>query len=96
ERTRTELLDNLHNELHKRTQTMLGHPLSADEERMENGGHGGILETIKRAMRVRSHSMEAMVGSQKHGRCSPAGGGVPTSLSGVGLTHSNTEAAKNS
>ncbi|XP_016314594.1 rap1 GTPase-activating protein 2-like isoform X2 [Sinocyclocheilus anshuiensis] len=96
ERTRTELLDNLHNELHKRTQAMLGHPLSADEERMENGGHGGILESIKRAMRVRSHSMEAMVGSQKHGRCSPGGGGVPTSLSGVGLTHSNTEAAKNS
>ncbi|XP_026090302.1 rap1 GTPase-activating protein 2-like isoform X2 [Carassius auratus] len=96
ERTRTELLDNLHNELHKRTQSMLGHPLSADEERMENGGHGGILESIKRAMRVRSHSMEAMVGSQKHGRCSPVGGGVPTSLSGVGLTHSNTEAAKNS
>ncbi|XP_051732610.1 rap1 GTPase-activating protein 2b isoform X11 [Ctenopharyngodon idella] len=96
ERTRTELLDNLHNELHKRTQTMLGHPLNADEERMENGGHGGILESIKRAMRVRSHSMETMVGSQKHGRCSSAGGGVPTSLSGVGLTHSNTEAAKNS
>ncbi|KTF90964.1 hypothetical protein cypCar_00027827 [Cyprinus carpio] len=96
ERTRTELLDNLHNELHKRTQAMLGHPLSADEERMENGGHGGILESIKRAMRVRSHSMEAMVGSQKHGRCSPGGGGVPTSPSGVSLTHSNTEAAKNS
>uniref|UniRef100_A0A8C1LVJ2 RAP1 GTPase activating protein 2b n=1 Tax=Cyprinus carpio TaxID=7962 RepID=A0A8C1LVJ2_CYPCA len=70
---------NLHNELHKRTQAMLGHPLSADEERMENGGHGGILESIKRAMRVRSHSMEAMVGSQKHGRCSPAGGGVTSS-----------------
>uniref|UniRef100_A0A672L731 Rap1 GTPase-activating protein 2-like n=1 Tax=Sinocyclocheilus grahami TaxID=75366 RepID=A0A672L731_SINGR len=95
-RTRTELLDNLHNELHKRTQAILGHPLSADEERMENGGHGGILESIKRAMRVRSHSMETMVSSQKHGRCSPAGGGVPTSLSGVGLTHSNTEAAKSS
>uniref|UniRef100_A0A672L8L9 Rap1 GTPase-activating protein 2-like n=1 Tax=Sinocyclocheilus grahami TaxID=75366 RepID=A0A672L8L9_SINGR len=47
ERTRTELLDNLHNELHKRTQAILGHPLSADEERMENGGHGGILESIK-------------------------------------------------
>uniref|UniRef100_A0A8C2JAW6 Rap1 GTPase-activating protein 2-like n=1 Tax=Cyprinus carpio TaxID=7962 RepID=A0A8C2JAW6_CYPCA len=96
ERTRTELLDNLHNELHKRTQAILGHPLSADEERIENGGHGGILESIKRAMRVRSHSMEAMVGSQKHGRCSPGGGGLPTSPSGVSLTHSNTEAAKNS
>ncbi|XP_051956498.1 rap1 GTPase-activating protein 2-like isoform X2 [Xyrauchen texanus] len=96
ERTRTELLDNLHNELHKHTQAMLGQPLSADEERMENGGHGGILESIKRAMRVRSHSMETMVGSQKHGRCSTAGGGVPNSLSGVGLTHSITETAKNS
>ncbi|XP_051537700.1 rap1 GTPase-activating protein 2-like isoform X5 [Myxocyprinus asiaticus] len=96
ERTRTELLDNLHNELHKHTQAMLGQPLSADEEKMENGGHGGILESIKRAMRVRSHSMETMVGSQKHGRCSTAGGGVPNSLSGVGLTHSNTETAKNS
>lgn len=47
-------------------------------------------------MRVRSHSMETMVGSQKHGRYSAAGGGVPNSLSGVALTHSNTEAAKNS
>ncbi|XP_056586241.1 rap1 GTPase-activating protein 2b isoform X2 [Triplophysa dalaica] len=95
ERTRMELLDNLHNELHKHTQSMLGQPLSADEERMENGGHGGILESIKRAMRVRSHSMETMVSSQKHGRHSAVGGGVPTSLSGVTLTHSNTEAAKN-
>ncbi|XP_073790313.1 rap1 GTPase-activating protein 2b isoform X4 [Danio rerio] len=97
ERTRTELLDNLHNELQKRTQSMLGHPLNPDEERMENGGHGGILESIKRAMRVRSHSMETMVGTHKHGRCSPAAGaGVPTSLSGVSLTHSSSEAAKNS
>ncbi|XP_051533728.1 rap1 GTPase-activating protein 2-like isoform X4 [Myxocyprinus asiaticus] len=96
ERTRTELLDNLHNELHKHTQAILGQPLSADEEKMDNGGHGGILETIKRAMRVRSHSMETMVGSQKHGRSSTAGGGMPNSLSGVGLTHSNTETAKNS
>ncbi|XP_055035628.2 rap1 GTPase-activating protein 2b isoform X4 [Misgurnus anguillicaudatus] len=96
ERTRTELLDNLHNEVHKHTQVMLGQPLSGDEERMENGGHGGILESIKRAMRVRSHSMDTMVGSQKHSRYSAAGGGVPTSLSGVALTHTNTDAAKNS
>ncbi|XP_065143288.1 rap1 GTPase-activating protein 2b isoform X3 [Paramisgurnus dabryanus] len=96
ERTRTELLDNLHNEVHKHTQMMLGQPLSGDEERMENGGHGGILESIKRAMRVRSHSMDTMVGSQKHSRYSAAGGGVPTSLSGVALTHTNTDAAKNS
>ncbi|TRY76005.1 hypothetical protein DNTS_010905 [Danionella cerebrum] len=95
ERTRTELLDNLHNELHKRTQTMLGNPLCTEEERTENGGHGGILESIKRAMRVRSHSMETMVGSHKHGRSSPAAGGLPMSLSGSGLTHNN-EAARNS
>lgn len=94
ERTRTELLDNLHNEVHKHTQVMLGQPLGGDEERMENGGHGGILESIKRAMRVRSHSMDTMVGSQKHSRYSAAGGGVPTSLSGVALTHTNTDAAK--
>ncbi|KAI4878770.1 hypothetical protein NFI96_028768, partial [Prochilodus magdalenae] len=96
ERTRTALLDSLHNELHKQTQTMLGHAVSSEEERMENGGHGGILESIKRAMRVRSHSMDTMVGSQKHGRSSAGGGGVPTSLSGAGLTHSNAECNKNS
>uniref|UniRef100_A0AAR2LGA8 Rap-GAP domain-containing protein n=1 Tax=Pygocentrus nattereri TaxID=42514 RepID=A0AAR2LGA8_PYGNA len=93
ERTRTALLDNLHNELHKQTQAMLGHAVSSEEERMENGGHGGILESIKRAMRVRSHSMDTMVGSQKHSRSS-AGGGVPTSLSGAGLTHSSAECNK--
>ncbi|XP_049322475.1 rap1 GTPase-activating protein 2b isoform X1 [Astyanax mexicanus] len=96
ERTRAALLDNLHNELHRQTQAMLGHPLSSEEERMENGGHGGILESIKRAMRVRSHSMDTMVGSQKHSRSSAGGGGVPTSLSGAGLTHSNAECNKTS
>ncbi|XP_053096324.1 rap1 GTPase-activating protein 2b isoform X3 [Pangasianodon hypophthalmus] len=95
ERTRTALLDSLHNELHRQTQVLLGQPLSGDEERMENGSHGGILESIKRAMRVRSHSMETMGGSQKHGR-SAGGGGVPTSLSGAGLTHSNPECNRNS
>ncbi|KAF5890199.1 rap1 GTPase-activating protein 2-like isoform X1, partial [Clarias magur] len=95
ERTRTALLDSLHNELHRQTQVLLGQPLSGDEERMENGSHGGILESIKRAMRVRSHSMETMVGSQKHSRSS-GGGGVPTSLSGVGLTHSSPECNRNS
>lgn len=46
-------------------------------------------------MRVRSHSMETMGGSQKHGR-SVGGGGVPTSLSGAGLTHSSPECNRNS
>ncbi|XP_072518663.1 rap1 GTPase-activating protein 2b isoform X2 [Salminus brasiliensis] len=96
ERTRAALLDNLHNELHRQTQAMLGHPLGSEEERMENGGHGGILESIKRAMRVRSHSMDTMVGSQKHSRSSAGGGGVPTSLSGAGLTHSSAECNKTS
>ncbi|XP_060791152.1 rap1 GTPase-activating protein 2b isoform X3 [Neoarius graeffei] len=95
ERTRTALLDSLHNELHKQTQALLGQPLSSDEERMENGSHGGILESIKRAMRVRSHSMETMTSSQKHGR-SAGGGGVPTSLSGAGLTHSSPECNRKS
>ncbi|XP_076836191.1 rap1 GTPase-activating protein 2b isoform X3 [Brachyhypopomus gauderio] len=93
ERTRAALLDHLHNELHKQSQAMLGQ--GNEDERVENGSHGGILESIKRAMRVRSHSMETMVGSQKHGRPSTGGGGVPTSLSGAGLTHSNAECAKN-
>ncbi|XP_053334276.1 rap1 GTPase-activating protein 2b isoform X1 [Clarias gariepinus] len=95
ERTRTALLDSLHNELHRQTQVLLGQPLSGDEERMENGSHGGILESIKRAMRVRSHSMETMAGTQKHSRSS-GGGGVPTSLSGVGLTHGSPECNRNS
>lgn len=47
-------------------------------------------------MRVRSHSMDTMVGSQKHNRSSAGGGGLPTSLSGAGLTHSNAEFNKNS
>ncbi|XP_035382666.1 rap1 GTPase-activating protein 2b isoform X3 [Electrophorus electricus] len=95
ERTRAALLDNLHNELHRQTQAVLGHPLGNEDERLENGGHGGLLESIKRAMRVRSHSMDTMVGSQKHGCSSIGGGGVPTSLSGAGLTHSNAECTKN-
>ncbi|KAK3555685.1 hypothetical protein QTP86_029091, partial [Hemibagrus guttatus] len=96
ERTRTALLDSLHNELHRQTQVLLGQPISGDEERMDNGSHGGILESIKRAMRVRSHSMETMGGSQRHGRSAGGGGGVPTSLSGAGLTHSSPECNRNS
>nr|XP_015223194.1 PREDICTED: rap1 GTPase-activating protein 2 isoform X5 [Lepisosteus oculatus] len=86
-RTRAALLDNLHDELHRQTQAMLG--LGSDDDRMENGSHGGLLESFKRAMRVRSHSMETMVGSHRKQH----GGGVPGSLSGV-IPQSSNECTK--
>ncbi|XP_008057632.1 rap1 GTPase-activating protein 2, partial [Carlito syrichta] len=87
DRTRAALLDNLHDELHAHTQAMLG--LGPEEDKFENGGHGGFLESFKRAIRVRSHSMETMVGSQKK----PHSGGIPGSLSG-GISHNSTEVTK--
>lgn len=45
DRTRAALLDNLHDELHGHTQTMLG--LGPEEDKLENGGHGGFLESFK-------------------------------------------------
>uniref|UniRef100_A0A8C5J9V8 RAP1 GTPase activating protein 2 n=1 Tax=Junco hyemalis TaxID=40217 RepID=A0A8C5J9V8_JUNHY len=87
DRTRAALLDNLHDELHGHTQTMLG--LGSEEDKMENGGHGGFLESFKRAIRVRSHSMETMVGSQKKHH----GSGIPGSLSG-GIAHNSGEVTK--
>nr|XP_025707128.1 rap1 GTPase-activating protein 2-like isoform X1 [Callorhinus ursinus] len=47
DRTRAALLDNLHDELHAHTQAMLG--LGPEEDKFENGGHGGFLESFKRA-----------------------------------------------
>uniref|UniRef100_A0A8C6ZD68 RAP1 GTPase activating protein 2 n=1 Tax=Nothoprocta perdicaria TaxID=30464 RepID=A0A8C6ZD68_NOTPE len=87
DRTRAALLDNLHDELHGHTQAMLG--LGPEEDKLENGGHGGFLESFKRAIRVRSHSMETMVGSQRRHHS----GGIPGSLSG-GITHNSTEVTK--
>ncbi|XP_027964903.1 rap1 GTPase-activating protein 2 isoform X5 [Eumetopias jubatus] len=87
DRTRAALLDNLHDELHAHTQAMLG--LGPEEDKFENGGHGGFLESFKRAIRVRSHSMETMVSSQKKQH----GGGIPGSLSG-GISHTSTEVTK--
>ncbi|CAL8280786.1 unnamed protein product [Arctogadus glacialis] len=85
ERTRAALLDVLHDELHRRTQCMLGLSVGPEEERGENGhAHGGLLESIKRAMRGRSVSMETMA---------RGGGALPTSLSGGGLAHVGTEAS---
>ncbi|XP_043574250.1 rap1 GTPase-activating protein 2a isoform X1 [Chiloscyllium plagiosum] len=86
-RTRAALLDNLHDELHNQTQAMLG--LGSDEDKMENGGHGGFLESFKRALRVRSHSMETMVsGHKKH-----HSGGLPGSQSG-GISHNVVDIIK--
>lgn len=45
DRTRAALLDNLHDELHVHTQAMLG--LGPEEDKFENGGHGGFLESFK-------------------------------------------------
>ncbi|XP_054873338.1 rap1 GTPase-activating protein 2-like isoform X2 [Amphiprion ocellaris] len=84
ERTRAALLDSLHDELQRRSQCMLGLMSGLEEEgRAENGhAHGGLLESIKRAMRGRSVSMETM---------SRGGAGLPTSLSGGGLAHISVE-----
>ncbi|XP_074467676.1 rap1 GTPase-activating protein 2-like isoform X1 [Sebastes fasciatus] len=84
ERTRAALLDSLHDELYRRSQSMLGLTSGLEEEgRAENGhAHGGLLESIKRAMRGRSVSMETM---------SRGGAGLPTSLSGGGLAHISAE-----
>lgn len=47
ERTRAALLDSLHDELQRRSQSMLGFT-SEEEGRAENGhAHGGLLESIK-------------------------------------------------
>nr|XP_020488975.1 rap1 GTPase-activating protein 2-like isoform X2 [Labrus bergylta] len=84
ERTRAALLDSLHDELQRRSQSMLGLTSGLEEEgRAENGhAHGGLLESLKRAMRGRSVSMETM---------SRGGAGLPTSLSGGGLAHFSAE-----
>ncbi|EQB78319.1 rap1 GTPase-activating protein 2 [Camelus ferus] len=87
DRTRAALLDNLHDELHAHTQAMLG--LGPEEDKFENGGHGGFLESFKRAIRVRSHSMETMVSSQRKQHS----GGIPGSLSG-GISHNSMEVTK--
>uniref|UniRef100_A0A673HNL9 Rap-GAP domain-containing protein n=1 Tax=Sinocyclocheilus rhinocerous TaxID=307959 RepID=A0A673HNL9_9TELE len=47
ERTRAALLDNLHDELHRQTLATVGLGSTTDEEKLENGGHGGLLESFK-------------------------------------------------
>ncbi|XP_052472657.1 rap1 GTPase-activating protein 2 isoform X5 [Carassius gibelio] len=92
ERTRAALLDNLHDELHRQTQATVGLGSTTDEEKLENGGHGGLLESFKRAMRVRSHSMETMV-THKH-KSPGVTAGVPSSVSGGGLQQNSVESTK--
>ncbi|KAM4590360.1 rap1 GTPase-activating protein 2a isoform 4-T4 [Fundulus diaphanus] len=92
-RTRAALLDNLHDELHRQSHAVLGLGQVGEEDKLENGGHGGLLESFKRAMRVRSHSMETVVGSHRH-RSPGVEGGVPASLSGGGLPQSTSECTK--
>ncbi|RXN07689.1 rap1 GTPase-activating 2-like isoform X5 [Labeo rohita] len=75
-----------------KTQATVGLGSATDEEKLENGGHGGLLESFKRAMRVRSHSMETMV---THKHKSPGGtSGVPSSVSGGGLQQNSMECTK--
>ncbi|XP_061682712.1 rap1 GTPase-activating protein 2-like isoform X5 [Syngnathoides biaculeatus] len=92
-RTRAALLDNLHDELHRQSQAALGLSQAEEEDKLENGGHGGLLESFKRAMRVRSHSMETVVGSNRL-RSPGGGGGVPASLSGGVMPQSSSECTK--
>ncbi|KAK6475529.1 rap1 GTPase-activating protein 2-like isoform X1 [Huso huso] len=86
-RTRAALIDNLHDEIHSQTMAMLG--LGSEEDKLENGSHHGFLESFKRAIRVRSHSMETMVGTHKKHHS----GGVPGSLSGV-ISQNSSECTK--
>lgn len=46
-RTRAALLDNLHDELHRQSQAILGLGQGGEEDKLENGGHGGLLESFK-------------------------------------------------
>lgn len=47
-RTRAALLDHLHEELQRHSQAALAvAPPAGEEDRLENGGHGGLLESFK-------------------------------------------------
>uniref|UniRef100_A0A669F3A5 Rap1 GTPase-activating protein 2 n=1 Tax=Oreochromis niloticus TaxID=8128 RepID=A0A669F3A5_ORENI len=105
ERTRAALLDSLHDELQRRSQSMLGLTSGPEEEgRGENGqAHGGLLESIKVSFDLSSCRLllllllypqhyRAMRGrSVSMETMSRGGAGLPTSLSGGGLAHLNVE-----
>ncbi|XP_043972872.1 rap1 GTPase-activating protein 2 [Gambusia affinis] len=64
-RTRSSLLESLHNELFSRSRCMMGDPSVAAAPPSESTrgpleGSGGFIENFKRAIRVRSHSFETL------------------------------------
>ncbi|KAM4567737.1 rap1 GTPase-activating protein 2 [Fundulus diaphanus] len=64
-RTRSSLLESLHNELFTRSRCMMGDPTVAvappsESTRGPSEGSGGFIENFKRAIRVRSHSFETL------------------------------------
>ncbi|KAM4735906.1 rap1 GTPase-activating protein 2 [Anableps anableps] len=64
-RTRSSLLESLHNELFTRSRCMMGDPSIAaappsETTRGPSEGSGGFIENFKRAIRVRSHSFETL------------------------------------
>ncbi|KAM9453756.1 rap1 GTPase-activating protein 2-like isoform 24-T29 [Salvelinus alpinus] len=61
-RTRAALLDNLHDELHRQTQVTLGQGQAGEEDKLENGGHGGLLESFKAAWRCVLHATHSTTG----------------------------------
>ncbi|XP_034166438.1 rap1 GTPase-activating protein 2a isoform X9 [Pangasianodon hypophthalmus] len=65
-RTRAALLDNLHDELHRQTQATMGVGPVTGEDKLENGGHGGLLESFKAVCRcvsgiAQSHTAHAVL-----------------------------------
>ncbi|XP_068598122.1 rap1 GTPase-activating protein 1 [Brachionichthys hirsutus] len=89
ERTRSALLETLHEELHINSQSMMG--LVGEDDKSENGGAGGggggFFESFKRVIRSRSQSMDAVGLSSKKSHT------VSTSHSGS-FTHNPAESPK--
>ncbi|XP_034023834.1 rap1 GTPase-activating protein 2a isoform X2 [Thalassophryne amazonica] len=61
-RTRAALLDNLHDELHRRSQATLGLSQTGEEDKLENGGHGGLLESFKALRTTILHFLQSVPG----------------------------------
>uniref|UniRef100_UPI003AAB17C4 rap1 GTPase-activating protein 2a isoform X2 n=1 Tax=Centroberyx gerrardi TaxID=166262 RepID=UPI003AAB17C4 len=61
-RTRAALLDNLHDELHRQSQATLGLGQAGDEDKLENGGHGGLLESFKALWTAILHFLQSATG----------------------------------
>ncbi|XP_056158115.1 rap1 GTPase-activating protein 2-like, partial [Lampris incognitus] len=59
-RTRAALLDNLHDELHRQSQATLGLSQTGEEDKLENGGHGGLLESFKVLWMAASHCLQSV------------------------------------